>query len=73
LALSVRQRARPSRQPLRGSPNFVRLGLDRLRSLPHSVAVIDTSLRGRFALAPSDPPTSTVATLTTVTLGDDAD
>jgi hypothetical protein len=34
---------------LRGSPNFVRLGLDRLRSPPHSVAVIDTFLRGRLA------------------------
>ena len=28
---------------------FVRLGLDRLRSLPHSVAVIDALLRGRLA------------------------
>jgi hypothetical protein len=34
--------------------------------------MIDTSLRGRFAFAPPDPPTSTVATLTTVGLGDDA-
>ena len=58
---SVRQRARPSRQPLRGSPHFVRLGLDRLRSLPHSVAMIDTSVRGRFAPAPPHVPTSTAA------------
>ena len=50
---SVRQRARPSRHPLRGSPHFVRLGLDRLRSLPHSVAMIDTSVRGRLAPRPS--------------------
>ena len=47
--VSVRQRARPSRQPLRGSPHFVRLGLDGLRSLPHSVTMIDTSVRGRLA------------------------
>ena len=37
------------RQPLRGSPHFVRLGLDGLRSLPHSVTMIDTSVRGRLA------------------------
>jgi len=47
--------------PLRGSPHFVRLGLDGLRSLPHLVAMIDTSMRVRFALAPSyrrQPPPS---------------
>ena len=34
--------------PLRGSPHFVRVGLDGLRSLPHLVAMIDTLLRGRL-------------------------
>ena len=44
---SVRQRARPSRQPLRGDPELkFGVGLDRLRSLPQSVAMIDTSVRG---------------------------
>ena len=37
-AWSVRQRARPSGQPLRGSPKCVRLGLGRLRSLPQLAA-----------------------------------
>ena len=37
-AWSVRQHARPSGQPLRGSPKCVRLGLGRLRSLPQLAA-----------------------------------
>ena len=32
-----------------GDPNKVRVGLDRLRSLPHSAAMIDALLRGRLA------------------------
>ena len=31
-----------------GDPNKVRVGLDRLRSLPHSAAMIDALLRGRL-------------------------
>ena len=39
----------------------VRGSLDRLRSLPHSAAMIDALLRGRLPPAPSHAPTSTVA------------
>ena len=50
------------RQGTRFAARLTSFGLDRLRSLPHSAAMIDALLRGRLARpAPSHPPTSTVA------------